>query len=968
MRKVTIVFLLLIFLTISAQSQIKFNYSLKTITEKDGLPDHSLRNIFIDKTGHLWITTTSSGITIYNGRDFKTINKENGLSATMTFRSVQGNDGTTWVATKNGITRIDKNGKLDTFLTSLENDRSAYFTSVIIDSGNNIWAGGFSGLYKWNKNKFQQQIIAGVSRSMFGYSRKNKNYFATNAGLLIEQNGHFEIFGASKGMIAQNIYCLYPIDDNQILIGAFDGLYKYNLQSKTSERIVTNKGQNTSALAIEKIGINEFLISSGADNLFYYDGKILAEINIKLNDPIVDIKKDNTGNIWLAGKYLYRLSKNQFTIVGANSTDSQGYNQQFYFGNGISLFIKDSTFLLSKQNRVLYKNTLHEIIMAVNYLNQKLYLGTASGNVYEYVAGKIRMIATSNFVNNQPDIVHEIWLSNNGGLYVARNYTVLYKSANEKECRGIKFNGNKNLKTFKIVEKPFDQSIILATSDGLYSLKKSDTLFTEIPLKEINQNTINALAIDQYNRLWFAEDGKGIGIIQKDSSIQYIGLKNGLPFVDIKKLLINKRAPNICWVEHIGGIAKINFSSTAILSIQNFKNGTNGIPENAQGISILNDTILLTTPNAIVLKNNTEIPIKNIFSYSIVSGASNKTATNWNLLDSVLTVQLNKGGQQLFIDINYLTNDESVPLYINYTLNGEGIQLSNIQELGTIALGYLKPGEYKLKLNITNAPNGYEVYKSAIITIVVPPFWYQTNLFKVLILLIFVALIYGVIEVVRKKTKEKRNQQIEQQRIKIELENKVLKSQLDPHVVFNLLNNIQSKILLENKTEAIEKIAVLSDFLRKTLDLSRQETIYLSEEITYIRELLLLKAGYKDENLLVTIKDEIAEKGIDGKIPTLLWQPLVENALKYCNGAQREIIVRFYEHNNYINGIILNTTTEVAIPKIHNAGNGLRLVRERIELMNELYGAQTASFECWLKENVFTASITISKKYLLYDN
>lgn len=78
--KKSLFFIYFLFVSFFSIGQVHFDYTLKVFTEKEGLPDHSLRDIFIDRVGQMWLTTTSSGIAVFNGKQFNKITTENGLS------------------------------------------------------------------------------------------------------------------------------------------------------------------------------------------------------------------------------------------------------------------------------------------------------------------------------------------------------------------------------------------------------------------------------------------------------------------------------------------------------------------------------------------------------------------------------------------------------------------------------------------------------------------------------------------------------------------------------------------------------------------------------------------------------------------------------------------------------------------------------------------------------------------------
>lgn len=113
---------------------------------------------------------------------------------------------------------------------------------------------------------------------------------------------------------------------------------------------------------------------------------------------------------------------------------------------------------------------------------------------------------------------------------------------------------------------------------------------------------------------------------------------------------------------------------------------------------------------------------------------------------------------------------------------------------------------------------------------------------------------------------------------KSEMELKQLKDQLDPHFMFNCLNSIRA--LIEKEPEkAKEAVTKLSKTLRNSLVSSRKRTISLREELALVEDYLALERLRLEERLRTDI--EIPEENMEQRIPPLLLQSVMENAIKH---------------------------------------------------------------------------------------
>ena len=162
-----------------------------------------------------------------------------------------------------------------------------------------------------------------------------------------------------------------------------------------------------------------------------------------------------------------------------------------------------------------------------------------------------------------------------------------------------------------------------------------------------------------------------------------------------------------------------------------------------------------------------------------------------------------------------------------------------------------------------------------------------------------------------------------------------LRMQLHPHFFFNTLHTIAGHVREGERDTAVELIARLSHLLRRTLrDAGRQE-ITLSEELDFVRDYLQLEQGRLGDAL--TPRIEAGEDVKDAAVPSLVLQPLVENAIRH-GIAQREGAGELCIRASRSNGRLLLEVSDDG-PGYHptpgGEGVGLANTRERLA---QLYG------------------------------
>lgn len=188
----------------------------------------------------------------------------------------------------------------------------------------------------------------------------------------------------------------------------------------------------------------------------------------------------------------------------------------------------------------------------------------------------------------------------------------------------------------------------------------------------------------------------------------------------------------------------------------------------------------------------------------------------------------------------------------------------------------------------------------------------------------------------RAKARERRESELEARLVQARLE--ALRMQLNPHFLFNTLNSIASSVHEDPQT-AEEMIEALSELLRLALYTSNHQETALRDELHFLDRYLLIEQARFGERLC--IEKQIDDAALNAFVPTLILQPLVENAVKH--GIESRIgpgIVRITAERT---GKLLRLEVEdngrgLANEKI-TEGVGLRNTRLRLK---ELYGAEAA--------------------------
>ncbi len=161
---------------------------------------------------------------------------------------------------------------------------------------------------------------------------------------------------------------------------------------------------------------------------------------------------------------------------------------------------------------------------------------------------------------------------------------------------------------------------------------------------------------------------------------------------------------------------------------------------------------------------------------------------------------------------------------------------------------------------------------------------------------------------------------------------RALRYQVNPHFLFNTLNSLSSLIMARREEEAEAMVMNLSHFFRSTLATDPTADVTLAEEIAMQRLYLDIERARFPNRLKVEVS--IPEEIQSARIPALLLQPIVENAIKYGVARTRDVVtleIKARESDGYIHLCIDN---DGPIPRPGESGGtgvGLANVRQRLE-------------------------------------
>lgn len=209
--------------------------------------------------------------------------------------------------------------------------------------------------------------------------------------------------------------------------------------------------------------------------------------------------------------------------------------------------------------------------------------------------------------------------------------------------------------------------------------------------------------------------------------------------------------------------------------------------------------------------------------------------------------------------------------------------------------------------------------------------WLLMNLLMLLWTVIYVVLVYS---------SKLSTMELKQSEAALKLKEAQLNSligQLNPHFLFNSLNNIRS-LMLEDVSKSREVLTSLSDFLRYSLSNNNQAFQTIENELSIVRDYIALALVQYEERL--DYHENIDESLLTYKIPPMLIQLLVENAIRHgidrCQGIGKLALTIMRSKHNIVIYVVNpgDLTQKVAInEQQRSTGLGIKNIKQRLHLL-----------------------------------
>ena len=411
----------------------------------------------------------------------------------------------------------------------------------------------------------------------------------------------------------------------------------------------------------------------------------------------------------------------------------------------------------------------------------------------------------------------------------------------------------------------YTDAVWIGSSNGLYLHKDTLSPFLEQG-KQVPYNvSFITQSIDSV--VWVATRGSGMIAIKGNKVVQRFKEVDGLASNTVKKIFAS---PHYLWIGTDNGITKMNLKSKETEWI----NSLDGLPsDDVNDIEIVDDMVWVATSKGLARFSTTAQQINNVPPPIYISNIKITEK------DTALQDSFSLSYHQNSIQINMIGLGYKGKGNISYQYKLSGMEKDWVHTRSAFArYPTLPPGHYTFEVFAINEDQVKSLEPAKVYFDIQPPWWRSWWFMILSFLVIGGSISYVMMARIQRQRKEQRFLE----HVK-ELKTKALRSQMNPHFIFNALNAIQRFLTTNDSQQAMNYLSNFGKLIRLVFEHSQLEKISLEEELDFLKLYLdLEKLRFMDAiDIQLQISPFLEDISDEVYLPPLLIQPIVENSFKH---------------------------------------------------------------------------------------
>ena len=912
MTRAILISLISLFSSMSfAQKGDHFNLNIT-----NGLPTNHVYSTIVDRHGYLWIAT-DNGVIRYNGYALKSFTIEDGLPVNDVWQLIEDAKGRIWLGSITSKMGYIYNEKYHNAIFSTPSSHTIYPTFFKLNNGHiNFFSNARS-------DNYHESYFKECNDTLFDYvlTDKLRKFFPE---MLV------------KGRDFQTIIPVANEDGKTVII--YEGKFCH-FALKNDKIEITKMVQSGRTDLNHHIGVNNFIFIDNFLVVFFYDYKSHIDIynmflgskeqislkDVGINEPILSAYHNNSCSY--PDKSMYLITKNYVIQYELNQkikyirtySIKNEWGEKHQTGENITSFIPNTLWgycLTSTNDGLTVKSNVDEHFIKYDSINLSSYQYLGGDNDFGFWVNKSNAICIidkhlnikkTNLVDKQETFYST--LKKNDSEYYLLGKTTYIINVNKLSTKKLPEQAL-GVSIFKMIQNSPQQNYCINTI-GLYTINPDSGIATK---NYLESDRFRDMIYDSLRETYWAYNYNKITTITNEK-IHTFGQEQFSRFgvERAEKIVIDNSFGNIFFKgnDRITMYDQENNTYKNLFHTINLKESTIDIHENKLivygrfGFAFCRISGKNKLSGPVYYRN-----IKNAkynFIYS-VQFAQNRMIINTDKGLYIAHTPVEFGiSEEQYNDkykVNYYYNKQIKDLKGGDTIcldqTDYAIRLDIINPYGNGIVKYevtagsntypLNANEYNVPIRLQKPDDYYKIKLLAYdnvwrsdpinIMIYVKPYWWQTKNMKILIWitasLLVIAIFAGSILITRRlvlNASKKRN-------MRMEMELKAIYSQINPHFIFNSLNSALLLVSKNRMDEAYTHISKFSKLLRSYIKSSRNKFITAEEEIINLQNYIeLQQIRFKDRFSYVINTDTLTNRAV--KIPSLLLQPFVENAIEH---------------------------------------------------------------------------------------
>lgn len=889
-------------------------YNFKNFSSVDGLPSSEVYQVLKDRKGYLWFAT-DHGVARFDGYQFETFSTEDN-STLMLYEDYRGR---IWFITLSGRLFYFENGKVFPYAHNqviLDHLVPLIINDFYVDSSDKVYLSSTNPKSFWIDKQGRWDSLFSIEKNLsFKSIQTEKGYFT---------------YVASTHFITPTYY--FRIEDSSsvwLTIQMDKGPVSLRFRMPSVERRVR----------VKRIGEHTLAVFKREQIYILEKGKVRLQVDCPTE--VLDVLALNDGNIMVGtanmglliidpkGRIIDRYFPG--STIGSLEKDHHGGYWATSTNNGIYFLPGDKVSQMSWKG-----NPIDQPISFLNYLpkDSSLWIGTIGDRLYRLRPDKsIDQVPISalQFHQIQYDSVINAYLLGANFLVTPQNKYYFdrlnYERVNDLDLHiinsiaflqegdrwtGVNSNGifqityatsyldYKVVKRIRTVFRNKEGKVYMGNLEGLWEWR-NDSLFPYLSSDARLKTRVTCLNEFRDRYLCVGTRGGGLLLVDGDSVHRFSRLE-GMPSDNIRCIYPYH---DQIWIGTNNGLAIIQFSGNGLkkFTIRKF-NAENGLLSNEiNAIAAFENNVYLGTQKGLFQLQSTLFDKKPVSPIPFYLSAVRIKGEEQMIAD---VYQLGRTKRNL--EVSFVALDYQNPMRIEYRYrlvdNAEAWSDLSGREIQFNQLPY---GKYIIEIQAKREFDEWTDAASIKLSIINdPPFW-VTPWFIILSALLIIGIVYLAIRRRIQAIRQREREEIDLQRKMTGIEIQAIRSQMNPHFIFNALNSIQYFISYNKNQEAARHLASFAQLVRKILDSSREVFIPLSEEAEMLRLYLKFEKLRFEEKFDFSLHIDPSIAAEQVMIPNMVIQPFVENAVKHgFKGLNRKGIldIRFTREETGIRCII----------------------------------------------------------------